>query len=283
MCWCLMFFTVCGCGLWFGFWLKIVLIIITERCLHIIKTLSASHNRPPVRGMGMCKKLWGDTARGADQNWPQGYLIAFGILLNIYIWGKKVEMEGPLEWWHLSSQATALCDESFSGNGWIPAFPTGSSELIPCFVLLMCTPLTLLINCLHLSPWFSHFCHSDFLPIRNCHSSQYIKFQKIPVVIQMLRNRPILSLVNNFLIFLKLLLLLFIPYVNWKSLYGDLNIQGILISHHSTLIYMSIISPLKHLSYDLSSLLIIRDFWKESFMLSPFIFTRTATELLLTL
>lgn len=41
------------------------------------------------------------------------------------------------------------------------------------------------------------------LTTRIFHGSQYIKSQKIPIVIQVLRNRAMLPLVNNFLFFSK--------------------------------------------------------------------------------
>lgn len=66
-----------------------------------------------------------------------------------------------------------------------------------------------------------------------------VKSQSIPVAIQVLRNKAMLPLVNNFLFSLKQCLPFFILPVNGKSFYRDMNIDHVLTSNDSAVIYIS--------------------------------------------
>lgn len=172
MYWCLVFFTISSLGhrLWFGYGLKIVLIIITEWCLHIIKAFSAYHLSPPVSGLGMHKKLWRDRAGRAGRSWPQGYPIAFGIMLSIYLGeeGKKGGTFGVVAFVFPSN--CSVIRAFLEMAEYLPSPP----EVVNKFLALFCLCghlLHYLFNFLHLSLWFTHFYPSDFLPIRNFHSS----------------------------------------------------------------------------------------------------------------
>ena len=61
-----------------------------------VKAFSASHTIPPVRRLGVHKKLGGDTAGTADPNWPKGYSIPYDVMLNIKLGGVG---RGANWWW----------------------------------------------------------------------------------------------------------------------------------------------------------------------------------------
>lgn len=81
------------------------------------------------------------------------------------------------------------------------------------------------------------------LSTRIFHGFQFIKSQKIPVDTHVFRNRAMLQLVNNFL-FLKQCLQLFTLPLNGKSFCREMNIDHVLTSSDSALIYISQLSSL---------------------------------------
>lgn len=50
----------------------VTVLVTVKQSLHGVKVLPAFHNTPPVRKLGVHKKLRGDTAETANPNWPKG-------------------------------------------------------------------------------------------------------------------------------------------------------------------------------------------------------------------
>ena len=100
----------------------------------------------PTR-LGVHKKLGGDTARTADPNWPKGYSMPYGVMLSNINLGEEEGRGGCLESWCLSSQVTITHDGALLSWRWLnTCLPTGSSEWIPCFALLVRTAFALPIK-----------------------------------------------------------------------------------------------------------------------------------------
>lgn len=68
--------------------------VIAELCLDSVIAFSALTSPHQWVGLGMHKKLWGDTAGSADSNWPKGSFMPCDITLLIQSWGKKKEEHG---------------------------------------------------------------------------------------------------------------------------------------------------------------------------------------------
>lgn len=61
-------------------------LVIADQSLHWVKDFSISHPTPPVRRLGVHKRLRGDRARTADSNWPVGYSISYDIMHSSKSW-----------------------------------------------------------------------------------------------------------------------------------------------------------------------------------------------------
>ena len=107
-------------------------------------------------------RLGEDTVRRGDPN--QGIFHTISNHAQCINGGKEQEGVEILELWHLTSQVTITCHGALLSWRWLNScLPMGSSELIPCFALLACTPFAFLIK-LFLSHEFSHFYPSHSLP-----------------------------------------------------------------------------------------------------------------------
>jgi len=108
---------------------------------------------PPVGGLGVHKKLGGDTSGTADPNWPKGYPTPYDVILSNNQLGKEEGRRDHSEWWHLSSQVTVMLDGALLSCRWLnTCLPVGSSEWIPYFALLACAVFSLPIKLLLSQP-----------------------------------------------------------------------------------------------------------------------------------
>lgn len=143
----------------FGFLMKIV--VLRHQCFSYCravklraKIFSASHTAREE--LGVHKDPGGGTARTADSDWPEGYLIPYGIMLSNDTAVKKEELgtfvvmtfvflRNHYAWWTLHSWK------------WLnTCLPMGSSKLIPCFSLIVHSAFALPTELLLSQPTSSH-------------------------------------------------------------------------------------------------------------------------------
>lgn len=124
----IIFFTVTGMGLGFGFVLQEVLIMTrfsySEQCFHRVKVSPASHTTPPVRRLE-CNKLGGDVA---DPNCPQRYPVAYNSIKLGKEEGRRYDdLCLPKSPWF-------LMEPCFPGDGWTTSCPwEGVNGSLFCF------------------------------------------------------------------------------------------------------------------------------------------------------
>lgn len=147
-------FTLDSVGLGSGFILKAVLMREGWFCYCsdvLTQAFSVSHTTATVSGLGMHKELGGDTA-GDMANRPKGYSKLYAMMFSIQKnRGGKGGKGKDLKHCCLPSQVTIRWWALFSQVWLNSCLPTWSSELIPCFSLLVCAVFLYLLNCLHYS------------------------------------------------------------------------------------------------------------------------------------
>lgn len=122
---------------------------------------------PPARGLGMHKKLGGDTVRTADPSWHKGYSRLNTIMLGI----QRSEQRRRGDIWSgvicLPKLPFCSMEPWFPGDGWAPPCPWKMvNELL--VLLCLCVYLLLLwINCWYLSPWVLSPYSSHSLPFHS--------------------------------------------------------------------------------------------------------------------